>query len=82
MNITKNSKLLIVLLSVLLVADLHATEPKVVVQTVTTSVKTVCLAGFWFAVATSSKGHVSIVQMFEQNGGFTSTPKPIKCKSN
>jgi len=77
-----NTKLLAVLFSVLLVADLHATEPKVIYSPVTTSVKTVCLGGLWFAVATSSKGHVSIVQMFEQVGGYNSTPKPIKCKSN
>lgn len=75
------NKLLAVLLSALLVADLHATEvTELELGNVTAKVETVCIKGYLYAVVVSSRGDVSIVQMFTHGNIYVNAP--IRCKSN
>lgn len=77
------NKLLAILLSVLLVADLQATEvAELELGNVTAKVETVCIKGYLYAVVVSSRGDVSIVQMFEQFNRFANPAAPVRCKSN
>lgn len=78
-----NAKLLPILLSVLLVADLQATEvAELELGNVTVKVETMCIKGYLYAVVVSSRGDVSIVQMLI-NGSFQNIPvNAIECKSN
>lgn len=76
-----NNKLLAIFLSVLLVADLQATEvAELELGNVTAKVETVCIKGYLYAVVVSSRGGVSIVQMYENYN--VEPPQAIKCKSN
>ena len=78
-----NGKLLVILLSVLLVADLHATEvAEIELDNVTAKVETLCIKGYLFAVVVSTRGDVSIVQMFRRFNRYPNPPMPIECKSN
>jgi hypothetical protein len=83
LNLLKNTKLLAVLLSALLVADLQAAEvAELEIGNVTAKVETVCIKGYLYAVVVSSRGDVSIVQMFKRFNNFANPPSPIQCKSN
>lgn len=77
------NQLLAVLLSALLVADLQATEvAELELGNVTAKVETVCIKGYLYAVVVSSRGDVSIVQMFERFNRFANPAAPVRCKSN
>jgi hypothetical protein len=78
-----SAKLLAILLSALLVADLQATEVvELELGNVTAKVETVCIKGYLYVVVVSSRGDVSIVQMFERFNVFANPAAPVRCKSN
>ena len=77
----KTFKILVMFLGSMLNFNLSATEVKSInLGNITAKVETVCIKGYLFAVVVSTRGDVSITQVFQRFNSFANPAAPVRCK--